>query len=62
MDYIIIWRSNSREPHIDVDSHGFKETYSTFELAEQSAKETMEREGDQSPWYFGYEIFEKSNG
>lgn len=62
MDYIIIWRSTHRDPHIDVDSHNFKETYSTFDLAEKSAKETVEREGSESPWYFDFEIFEKANG
>lgn len=58
--YIIIWRSNHKEPHISQDDHGFKETYGSYENAKKSAEETLEAEGPKSQWYFDYEIFEEA--
>ncbi len=59
--YIIIWAHNSREPHIDQDSKGFIEHYSTEEAAEAAAKEIEKRENEfqQSPWYHNYKIYKE---
>jgi hypothetical protein len=38
MEWIIIWKSHHREPHLDQDSHGFKETFSSFEDAKAEAE------------------------
>ena len=61
MSYIIIWRNNHREPFPDIDSRDFLETYSTFEEAKKQADEILEREneGQMSPWYFDYKIYEE---
>tara|TARA_R110000772_G_C13062880_1_gene415474 strand:+ start:148 stop:348 length:201 start_codon:yes stop_codon:yes gene_type:complete len=63
MSYIIIWRNNHLDPHIDVDSRGFKEMYNSFESAKQSAEEVLrtENESNRSPWYFDYQIYEEVN-
>lgn len=61
--YIIIWRHNHKEPFVGVDSRGFLETFYSHEEAETEAKETYEREnsdGERSPWYFNYKIYELS--
>lgn len=58
MEYIIVWRSSTREPHLDQDNHGFKETYSTYDLAKEEAERVLEQEGPKSQWYFNYEIFQ----
>lgn len=56
--YIIVWRNSHREPFIDVDSHGFKEIYNSYESAKESAEKILEQEGPKSPWYFDYKIYE----
>lgn len=61
MSFIIVWRSTHQEPHIDIDMHGFAETYSTIEDAKQAAETTLEQEGPKNPWYFDYAIFEEVN-
>jgi hypothetical protein len=61
MGYIIVWRNGYREPFVEVDSHNFKETYSTYEQAKESAKATIEAEGKDSEWYFDYKIYEEVN-
>jgi hypothetical protein len=38
MSYIIIWRNSHRDPHIDIDSKGFKEEYMSFEDAKKQLK------------------------
>lgn len=59
MGYIIIWKHRHREPHVQVDSHNFMETYSTYEEAKEGAEETEEHIGSENPWYFDYAIFEE---
>jgi hypothetical protein len=62
MGYIIVWRNNHRESHIDVDSKGFIEIYSSYENAKKAAEEIerSENEGrEKSPWYFNYKIYEE---
>jgi len=61
MSYIIVWRNSHRDPHLDTDSHGFKEEYSTYDQAKEAADkiERSENEGEQSPWYFDYQIYEE---
>jgi hypothetical protein len=27
MSYVIVWRDEHRDPHIDIDSHGFRGEY-----------------------------------
>lgn len=63
MGYIIIWRNSHREPHIDIDAHNFKEEYTTYEEAKQAAEEIerTENQGEQSPWYFDYQIYQEVN-
>lgn len=58
MEYIIIWKSHHREPHLDQDSHGFKETFSSYEDAKAEAERVLEQEGPNSVWYYDYEIFQ----
>lgn len=61
MDYIIVWRNRYREPFVDTNPHGFKETYDTYEDAKASAEETLstENENSQSEWYFDYKIYKE---
>ena len=59
--YIIVWKNSHREPFIDVDSHGFKESYSSYESAKESAEKILEQEGPKSLWYFDYRIYEECN-
>jgi hypothetical protein len=61
MSYIIVWRNNHRDPHIDVDSRGFIESYYSYEEAKNAAESIMsvENENNQSPWYFNYKIYEE---
>lgn len=56
-----MWKNTHREPHVSVDSHEFLETFSTYEDAKESAEKTLENEGDKSPWYFDYQIYEEVN-
>lgn len=60
-EYIIVWRNNHKEPHIDVNSHGFKETYSSYEEAKEEAERAVESEGHGSRWYFDYSIYQEVN-
>lgn len=63
MSYIIVWRNSHREPHIDTDSHGFRELYSDYQQAKESADEILrtENEDEKSQWYFDYQIYEEIN-
>jgi hypothetical protein len=63
MSYIIVWRNNHLDPHIDVDSRGFGEKYYSYETAKESAEELLrfENEGEMSRWYFDYQIYEEVN-
>jgi hypothetical protein len=58
--YIIVWKHNTREPHVDVDTHGFIIQHYTYEEARQSAEETYKTENEfkKSEWYFNYKIYE----
>ena len=60
MGYIIVWRNSHRDPHIDVNSHSFKEEYYTYESAKEAAEEILRAENanEQSPWYFDYQIYQ----
>ena len=62
MGYIIVWRNNHRDPHVDVDSRGFLESYYTYEEAKEAAKRIfeVENETNMSPWYFDYKIYEET--
>jgi len=61
MGYIIVWRNRHREPHIDVNSLGFKEEYMTFDDGKKAAEEILaaENENNKSQWYFDYGIYEE---
>jgi hypothetical protein len=63
MSYIIIWRNSHRDPHIDIDSKGFKEEYMSFEDAKKTAEEIKKNENENkpSPWYFDYQIYKLVN-
>lgn len=63
MGYIIVWRNSHREPHIDLDSHNFKEEFMSFDDAKESAEETLKNENQttKSAWYFDYQIYEEVN-
>lgn len=54
MAYIIIWAPNSRDPFIQTDSHYFKEEFSTFEEAKESAEANLDNEH-----FRNYAIFEE---
>lgn len=61
MGYIIVWRANHREPHVDMDMNYFSNEFDTFEQADEYAKETfeIENEEEKSPHFFGYAIFKR---
>lgn len=54
MGYIIVWRNNGSEPFIELDSHYFKEEYSSYEDA---VKEAEELAGGMRP--INYAIYEE---
>ena len=54
MAYIIVWRPNSRDPFIQTDSHYFKEEFSTYEDAKESADANLDNDHFRS-----YAIFEE---
>lgn len=54
MGYIIVWRPNSQDPHIDLNSRFFKEEYSSFEQARDAAEEMIDNDH-----YRNYAIFEE---
>jgi len=64
MSYIIVWRNSHRDPFVDVNSHQFLESYSTYDDAKVVAEELLENEnvGEKSQWYFDYQIYEEVNG
>jgi hypothetical protein len=53
MSYIIVWRNNHRDPFVDVNSHYFLETYSTYEQAKEAAEAILSED------YFDYQIYEE---
>lgn len=57
--YIIVWAHNSTACHLDENSRGFMETYSSEEEARKAAEEIEERENKNSPsqWYFNFKIY-----
>jgi hypothetical protein len=57
--YIIVLRNNMRNPHVDVDSHEFLETYSSYEEAKAAADAVVEAQGPGNEWYFNYAIYEE---
>ena len=63
MGFIIVWRNSHKEPHIDIDSHEFKEEYSDHKSAKEAAEEIerSENAGEKSLWYFDYKIYKESN-
>ena len=60
MGYIIVWRDTHRDPHVDVNSRGFKEEYHSFDAAKEAADEIVKNENqvEKSAWYFDYQIYE----
>lgn len=58
--YIIIWKHDTRDAHIDVDSRGFINQFYTYDEAKKEAEETyrIENENSKSEWYFNYKIYE----
>jgi hypothetical protein len=63
MSYIIVWRNGHRDPHVQTDgttmSSQFLETFSSYEDAKESADNTLQSEGPNSPWYFDYAIYKE---
>lgn len=59
MGYIIIWRHNHRDPHIDMTADDLIEVYSSYECAKETADKLIMSEGPDSPWYFDYAIYQK---
>jgi|688.fasta_scaffold106501_8 hypothetical protein len=59
--YIIIWRHNTRESFVDVDSRGFINLFYNVEDAIESAEETLRNENvdSRSEWYFNYKIYKE---
>ena len=60
MHYIIVWRATHRNSFVHTDSHGFIETYHSYEAADQDASEIEKTENDdeKSLHYLDYKIFE----
>lgn len=60
MSYIIVWRSNHREPFLESTDHGFKEEYYSYEDAKAEAERIQKIENEDTPsrHYHDYEIFE----
>lgn len=54
-EYIIIWRSRHRYPHIHTDMNDFVERFSTYEDAVDAAEDCVDNND-----HFDYEIFETS--
>lgn len=59
MGFIIIWRSNHRDPFVDTDDKYFKDEYASYEAAKEAAEKTLYDEGPKSQWYFDYAIYEE---
>ena len=59
MGYIIVWRNSHTEPHIETTSHDFKEEYSSYEDAKESAESTLRVQGTKDKYYFDYAIYEE---
>jgi len=61
MSYIIVWRNTRKDPFVDVDSHGFIETFPSESEARKTAKEAVNQENktEMSPWYFDYKIYKE---
>ena len=55
--YIIVWRNSHRDPCIDTDFHGFKESFSSYEDAREYAENTM----DDSGHFCDYQIYQEVN-
>jgi hypothetical protein len=60
MSYIIVWRNSHREPHVDINSRGFKEDYLSHKEAKEAAEKILKEENENKPseWYFDYQIYE----
>jgi len=59
MGYIIVWRNSLTDPHIETTSHDFKEEYSTYEQAKESAESTLRVEGQKHKFYTDYAIYQE---
>lgn len=59
MSYIIVFRNSHREPHISLNSHNFKEDFSSYEAAKEEAERIIDAEGPKSEWYFDYQIYQE---
>ena len=61
--YIIVWRNNHKEPFLDTNTNAFLETYSTYDEAKAAAEEIerAENSGEESPWYFNFQIYEEAS-
>lgn len=55
-EYIIVWRSHHRNPHLDVDSHYFMERFVSYEEAVRNAE--LIKDGND---YHDYEIFQTAD-
>jgi hypothetical protein len=64
MAHIIVWRANTREPHVDTDSRDFIKEYESHQKAKETAEEIerAENEDSKSQWYYNFKIYEESNG
>lgn len=62
MEYIVVFRNSHRDPHILLDSHDFKESFSSYESAKEYADQIVEQQGPRDPHYFDYQIYEESRG
>jgi len=56
MAYIIVWRNSLSEPHVDLNDHGFMETYSSYRQAKESADDILD---PKDKWYCEYAIFKE---
>lgn len=59
--YIIVWKANTRDAHIQEDAHGAIETYPTEEAAREAALEVEKNENEhsKSQWYYNFKIYQE---
>jgi hypothetical protein len=59
MGYIIVWRNGLKEPHVDKQVNDFKEDYSSYDKAKESAEAQMRiAEGQDRKNYIDYAIYQ----
>jgi hypothetical protein len=61
MEYIVVWRNTHKEPHLSMDTHGFLETYPSYDDAKKAVEQDLENVGEKDIWFFDYKIYKVAN-